>query len=88
MNKRCTFCRHNNKFWQDSGCNLLNNGEKCHFAPLNGVDLFLAIARSCGFSSSTSQPEDDLDKFTKALIRNCREDGMGDEEIEKWLKQL
>lgn len=88
MNRRCAFCRHNNKFWQGSGCNLQDNGEKCHFDPLNGMDLFLALARASGLSSSTSQPEDDLDEFTKVLIRGCREDGMSEEDIEKWLKEI
>lgn len=28
------------------------------------------------------------DEFTEELVRRCREDGMSEEEIQKWIKQL
>lgn len=33
MNEDCFVCKHYNVFWDDSGCNLLNNGEQCKFTP-------------------------------------------------------
>lgn len=35
MKENCAECRHHNVFCGDSGCNLLNNGERCKFEPLN-----------------------------------------------------
>ncbi len=108
MKAKCDNCKHNNKFWQGAGCNLLNNGEKCNFVPLTGWDLFLILARECGYDLSspdsrdwdeiiedmgesgkvTPEENEALDPFSAELVRRCREDGMSEEEIKKWLKEL
>lgn len=31
MKDNCAVCIHHNVFWGGSGCNLLNNNEKCKF---------------------------------------------------------
>ena len=87
MKIRCEGCRHNNKFWNGSGCNLQNNGEPCHFSPLNGKDLFVILAREAGFNLADPS-EDECDEFIAALIQGCRDDGMSEEEIQKWLKEI
>ena len=33
MKENCAECKHHDVFWGDSGCNLLNNGERCKFEP-------------------------------------------------------
>ena len=33
MKENCAECKHHDVFWRDSGCNLLNNGERCKFEP-------------------------------------------------------
>lgn len=37
MKENCAECRHHDVFWGGSGCNLLNNGERCKFEPLPGA---------------------------------------------------
>ena len=34
MKESCVECRHHDVFWGGAGCNLLNNGERCKFEPL------------------------------------------------------
>lgn len=34
MKEDCAVCIHHNVFWGSSGCNLLNNNEKCKFEPI------------------------------------------------------
>ena len=29
--ENCAECKHHDIFWDGSGCNLLNNGERCRF---------------------------------------------------------
>ena len=31
--ENCAECKHHDIFWCGSGCNLLNNGERCKFEP-------------------------------------------------------
>ena len=31
--ENCAECKHHDIFWRGSGCNLLNNGERCKFEP-------------------------------------------------------
>ena len=31
--ENCTECKHRDIFWGGSGCNLLNNEERCKFEP-------------------------------------------------------
>ena len=31
--ENCAECKHHDIFWGGSGCNLLNNGERCRFEP-------------------------------------------------------
>ena len=31
--ENCVDCKHHDVFWGGSGCNLLNNGERCKFEP-------------------------------------------------------
>ena len=31
--ENCAGCKHHDIFWGGSGCNLLNNGERCKFEP-------------------------------------------------------
>ena len=31
--ENCADCKHHDVFWGGSGCNLLNNGERCKFEP-------------------------------------------------------
>lgn len=33
MKENCAECKHHDVFWGGSGCNLLNNGERCKFEP-------------------------------------------------------
>lgn len=33
MKENCADCKHHDIFWGGSGCNLLNNGERCKFEP-------------------------------------------------------
>ena len=33
MKENCAECKNHDVFWKGAGCNLLNNGEKCKFAP-------------------------------------------------------
>ena len=31
--ENCAECKYHDIFWAGSGCNLLNNGERCRFEP-------------------------------------------------------
>ena len=33
MKENCAEFKHHDSFWCGSGCNLLNNGERCKFEP-------------------------------------------------------
>ncbi len=54
---------------------------------MNGKELFLILAKAVGWDLSTPN-EDDCNEFIQELIRRCREDGMTEEEIEKWLREI
>ena len=32
--ENCAECKHHDVFWDGSGCNMLNNGERCKFEPM------------------------------------------------------
>ena len=49
MKENCAECRHHDVFWGDSGCNLLNNGERCKYEslgkpPITNADRIRAMS--------------------------------------------
>lgn len=34
MKENCAECGHHDVFWDGAGCNLMNNGERCKFEPI------------------------------------------------------
>lgn len=46
MKENCAECKHHDVFWGGSGCNLLNNGERCKFETkvMTNADLIRAMS--------------------------------------------
>jgi len=52
------------------------------------VAALVGLATIVVVSNKQRGDKRNTDEFTEKLVRRCREDGMSEEEIQKWIKQL
>ena len=56
--------------------------------PLDWIYDFLAKIEKPSVTSVEQSPHDGLTQFERDVIQECREMGMTDDEIQKWMKEI